>query len=171
MALRQAPDGIGGFTMSRITTLLAAAVTAAATLVPGSTPAHAAGGFVFEGVSQEDCFGCGTTYGRFTGTFTGVVSGHTYTSARLTMSYTHWQPPGGLCDVFSSIASGTMYVSDSTHAAGMTFNWTRENYVVVLSIVGDLDGAAVASYAITSPAAMPCGHPTTVQMSGVGSGT
>lgn len=117
--------------------LVPALLVAAALHTP---PAQAEGGFVFTGTAHEDCYGCGPSSGWFLGALTGVVRGHVYRGATVTISYTASSHPA---DCFiTGTGSGVMTVTDGTRTDSWYANWTRSYSVVTL---GGLQGAAPGS--------------------------
>lgn len=154
--------------MVRRFSLLVALVTTLA-LVPAG-PARAQGGFTFNGIATEQCLGCpGTGYGTFEGVLTGVVHGHVYSSARLTMDYATLgglgDPP--LCGLSSSSSGGNMRVSDTTHSHEWYITITRAYYGALLfTFSGDSDGAGVGTYVIVDPVGHTCLGPARVDLRG-----
>jgi hypothetical protein len=144
--------------------LLAALLLAPAAPARATVPVYPAA-YVFSGLATEDCYGCGTRPGHFTGTFTGVVGDHTYTLAPFTMTYTAQDSTGIGC-VITATASGTAEVSDGVHTDSWWFNWTRTYDVVVVASTND--GLFVATYIHHNP--LPCGAPATLEMHGNGYG-
>jgi hypothetical protein len=126
--------------------------------------------YTFTGVAVEDCFGCGVTAGSFTGTFTGVVDGHAYVEAPLTMAYTANNSVGPTC-VITAIASGTLHVEDPTAPLDTYFNWTRVDVRILAATAGAMNGVFAATYVPVDPLPFPCGSPARFDMRGTGYGT
>jgi hypothetical protein len=148
---------------------MAAALAGATAL--GTTPASAAGAGAFVGTAVIACFGCGTSTGTaalcWIGAYTGppptvglgcsaVVTG----SPNVTATYTV-QEDGGVNCVITGTATGT-----TTGAVDVAFNWTRVGAVAVISTTGDINGAGVAAFVVTSPVGLPCGARVQAQVVG-----
>ncbi len=131
---------------------------AASSIAMISTPANAAGAVAFTGTAHIDCFGCGSSTGTADLTGVGTHSG------AATANFTVFEPEGATCVVTGS-ASGTV-----TGAVNVVFNWTRVGATAVITTSGDINGAGVAAFVVTSPVGNPCGGPVTASVVGAVAG-
>jgi hypothetical protein len=143
-----------------------AVAAAAASIAMVGTPADAAGAVVFTGTANIDCFGCGVSTGtaELTGVGTLLDPANPVLTGAATANYTVNEPDGATC-VVTGAASGTV-----TGAVDLSFNWTRVGAVAVITTSGDVEGAGVALFVVTSPVGNPCGGPVTAQVVGVAAG-
>lgn len=135
------------------------------------SPAHAQDWFTFNGIATEQCLGCGVTYGSFEGVLTGVVDGHLYSSARLTMSYTKNAGVGTFeCAFGGSHASGDMRVSDATHSHVWYVTISRAYYGALLLTFhnNSVSGAGAGTYVIVDPVGYTCAGPARIDLRGTG---
>jgi hypothetical protein len=141
--------------------VLAASVAAGLTM--SMAPAHAVApeAIVFTGTAHINCFGCGSS----TGSAKLALAG-TRTDAMATASYTVQEDPGVSC-VITGSADGT--VTSTSIGATVSFHWLRVGAVAVITTGGAITGAAVAGFAVTSPAlpSVPCGGPVDADVAGV----
>jgi hypothetical protein len=132
----------------------------------GASPASAQAFAVFEGTAHINCFGCGVSTGtarlcaivKFPPPYVCVGIEDTFAN------YTVNEPAGITC-VVSGSASGT-----TTGAVNVSFNWTRVGAVAVITTTGDINGAGVAAFAVTSPVGVPCGGPVDAIVAGAVAG-
>jgi hypothetical protein len=123
----------------------------ATALATSMMPANAAGAVVFTGTADIACFGCGTSSGTAELTGVGVTTGGGAVNGSAHASYTVQEDAGVNC-VITGTASGTV-----TGSVNVSFNWTRVGAVAVISTTGDINGAGVAAFVVTSPVGLPCG--------------
>ena len=114
-------------------------------------------GGAFSGNARIACFGCGVSNGTASLQFLPLL-------ASATATYTVNEPVGATC-VITGSASGTV-----TGAVNVSFNWTRVGATAVITTTGDVNGAGVAGFVVTSPVGNPCGGAVTAQVAGVVTG-
>jgi hypothetical protein len=134
--------------------VLAAGVVSAIAL--STTGASAQGAGEFNGSAHINCFGCGVSTGTAELSVTGEVNGSVVVggiTANAHASFTVNEPTGPTC-VVSGSASGTV-----TGAVSVDFNWTRVGAVAVITTSGQISGAGVAAFVVTSPVGVPCPGP------------
>jgi hypothetical protein len=73
----------------------------------------------------------------------------------------------------SCVITGSADGTTSGELATVTFHWLRVGAVAVISTTGEITGAGVAAFAVTSPALprIPCGGPVDADVAGVLVGT
>ncbi|MDQ1696609.1 MAG: hypothetical protein QOJ03_1962 [Frankiaceae bacterium] len=146
----------------RSATLAGLAVTGIALGTSG--PAYAQGGGAFQGNAHINCFGCGASSGTAALKVTGVVNGASVVQGAVNATYTVTEATA-TCPAVGS-ANGSF-----TGAVNGTFTWTRVGATAVLTTTGDIKGAGIAAFAVTSPVGLPCGGPVTAQVVGSVAGT
>jgi hypothetical protein len=165
--------------MNKALRMLGLAATLTASMAVSTTSASATGGAgTFVGTASINCFGCGDSAGTAKLCVTGVkvvagpvaivdpcVTAATGGAGNVTASYTVHEDTGAGC-VVSGTASGT-----TTGAVNVAFNWTRVGAVAVISTTGDINGAGVAAFVVTSPAGLPCGGAVSALVVGALAGT
>jgi hypothetical protein len=134
---------------------------AASSIAMISTPVNAAGAGAYTGTANIDCFGCGVSTGTACLNLTGVYNGYVAVNGQACATYTVNEPAGVTCVVTGS-ASGTV-----TGVVNVSFNWTRVGATAVITTSGDINGAGVAAFVVTSPVGNPCGGAVTAQVAGV----
>lgn len=150
--------------------LVAAAMVAAGVALP-ATPASAyicvdlgPGGVAcvwFLGTANIACFGCGTSSGTASLSATGVAHGGVIVGGAVNATYTVVEDNDPTTCVISGTATGT-----TTGAVSVSFNWTRVGAVAVITTSGDINGAGLAAFVVTSPAGIPCRSAVTAAVTG-----
>ena len=146
----------------RSAVLAGAAVPAIALGTTG--PAFAQGAGTFHGTAHINCFGCGSSSGSAALKVTGEVNGTAKAEAAVTASYSVTEAPG------TCPATGNATGSFSGAVNG-TFTWIRVGANAVITTAGDINGAGLAGFAVTSPVGLPCGGPVDATVVGVVAGT
>ncbi|HWL35974.1 MAG TPA: hypothetical protein VNQ77_07250 [Frankiaceae bacterium] len=116
----------------------------------------------FTGTTQMGCFGCP---GPRPGTASLSVTSGVVINGSAHADYTAVLPADTTC-IISGTATGNV-----TGAVNVNFNWVRLGAVAVITTTGDINGAGVATFVITSPVGNPCGGPITAQVAGAVAGT
>ncbi len=117
------------------------------------------GAAAFTGNAHINCFGCGSSTGTASLSVAGIV-GTTFVDGSESASFTVVEGTGPTC-VISGSASGS-----ATGALNLSFTWTRLGAVAVVTTVGDIDGAGLATFVVTSPVGNPCGRSADVSVVG-----
>lgn len=146
----------------RSAVLAGAAIPAIA--IGTSGPAYAQGAGVFHGTAHINCFGCGDSSGTAALSVTGEVNGVAKTEAAVNASYTLHE------DSLTCPAVGTASGGFSGAVNG-SFTWTRVGASAVITTAGDINGAGIAAFAVTSPVGLPCGGPVNATVVGSVAGT
>lgn len=144
------------------------AAGAASTMIAGMTPASAApgGAVAFTGTANISCFGCpGTPSGTASLTGVGVTLDAQVVNGSATANYTVTEPTDETC-VVTGTANGSV-----TGAIDVSFNWIRVGATAVITTTGDVNGAGVAVFVVTSPVGNPCGGAVTATVAGAVAGT
>lgn len=94
------------------------------------------------------CFGCGWAQSSYTGTFAGVINGHSYRGVRVSGTIAAQEGTGIGC-VISSTYSGSLVVSDGVRSDSFAMQWTAIGNYAVVRLTGaataDGDGARTAT--------------------------
>ena len=146
----------------RSAVLAGAAIPAIAIGTTG--PAYAQGAGTFHGTAHINCFGCGSSSGTADLKVTGEVNGTAKVEADVTATYTVTEA-SATCPAVGS-ATGSF-----SGAVNGTFKWTRVGATAVITTTGDIAGAGVAAFAVTSPVGLPCGGPVNATVVGGVAGT
>jgi hypothetical protein len=131
----------------------------------GAPPAQAIdAALVFTGTTHTNCEGCGSSSGTAWICVTGPI-GPDVRNLCLYGTYTMQADPGLSCVVTDS-ADGIL--TETAIGLRVTFHWLRVGSLIVITTGGDITGAAVAAYAVTSPAlpSIPCGGPVDAEIAG-----
>jgi hypothetical protein len=159
---------------------LTAALTASVGL--GTGAANAASAVAFVGTAHINCFGCGDS----SGTASICVKGVTVTTPPIPPAVTVHDPSVGICGLLGTNTTATYTVHEDTGAGcvvsgtasgttsgelNVAFNWTRVGAIAVISTTGDVNGAGVAAFVVTSPLGNPCGGAVTAEVVGAVAGT
>ena len=144
--------------------VLAGAAIPAIALGTSTAPAYAAGAGAFEGTAHINCFGCGSSSGTADLKVAGVVGTSAKALADVSASYTVSEAPGTCPAVGSAVGS-------FGGAINGTFTWTRVGATAVITTAGDINGAGVAAFAVTSPVGLPCGGSVNATVVGAVAGT
>ncbi len=140
----------------------------ATALATSMTPASAdTGAVAFTGTASITCFGCGDSNGTAALTGVGATVEGGVVNGSATATYTvHEDNAVGIECVVSGTANGS-----TTGAVAVNFNWTRVGAVAVITTSGQINGAGVAGFAVTSPVGPPCGGPVQALVVGAIAGT
>jgi hypothetical protein len=126
---------------------------------------------VFTGTAHINCFGCGTSTGtaELAGQDPSVSAEVETDDAELETAHAAYsvQEDGGTSCVITGTATGTTVGELAT----VSFNWTRIGAVAVISTTGEINGAGVAVFVVTSPIGLPCGGPVDATVVGTVAGT
>jgi hypothetical protein len=155
--------------MNKVLRTFSLAAAVASSMVFGGS-AGAAGGGAFVGTAHVDCFGCGTSDCDASLTVAGAlvstappgaapVLGGAETGTE-TAPCTANEPADVTC-VISGTASGKV-----EGVLNVDFNWTRVGATAVITTTGDIDGAGVAAFHVSSPTGNPCGQEVVADIAG-----
>jgi hypothetical protein len=144
--------------------VLAGAAIPAIAIGTSTAPAYAQGAGTFHGTAHINCFGCGSSSGTAALSVTGEINGVAKVEAGVTASYSVTEAPG------TCPATGNATGSFSGAVNG-SFTWIRVGANAVITTSGDINGAGVAAFAVTSPVGLPCGGPVNATVVGGVAGT
>jgi hypothetical protein len=153
---------------------LVAAVAALSLGTLGAAPASADDDIaivaVFVGTAHINCFGCGVSNGTADlqgqdPSVTAEVETDDLALEGAVATYTVFEPTGATC-VISGSANGTT----TGELATVNFSWTRVGAVAVITTTGEINGAGVAAFVVTSPIGNPCGGPVDATVVGTVAG-
>jgi hypothetical protein len=128
-----------------------------------STP-HGSGSVAFTGTANVACFGCGVSAGTADLLVSGVIGDAVLGANPVHATFTVDEQPGA-CPA-TGTANGT-----TTGPVQVDFSWTRLGAFAVVTTRGDIDGAGIAAFTVTSPVGVPCGQAVTAAVVGSIAGT